>query len=203
MNQRKQNPQRKVLLVDDDRLVLATLSSGLEQAGYAVQVCASAVEARRVLDMELPDIAVLDMRMPGESGLELAKHLLEHPDLPFIFLTAYGEEDIVRQAIEHGALGYLVKPVDVSQLMPAIETAVARAADLSSLRETEQQLQTALNENREVSMAVGLLVERGRVSRQQAFNTLRVKARTQRRKIGEVAEEILSAAELLNACGTQ
>ncbi|MCB1891362.1 MAG: ANTAR domain-containing protein, partial [Rhodocyclaceae bacterium] len=106
--------------------------------------------------------------------------------------------DIVREAIAHGALGYLVKPVDIHQLIPAIEAAVARAADLWGLRNTERQLQTALNENREVSMAVGLLVERRRISRQQAFDALRATARTQRRKIGEVAEEILSAAELLN-----
>lgn len=198
MNQGKRNPQCKVLLVDDDRLVLATLSSGLEKAGYAVQACASAEEARRVLGLERPDIAVLDVRMPGQSGLELAKQLQEHPGLPFIFLTAYGDEDIVREAIAHGALGYLVKPVDIHQLIPAIEAAVARAADLWGLRNTERQLQTALNENREVSMAVGLLVERRRISRQQAFDALRATARTQRRKIGEVAEEILSAAELLN-----
>ncbi len=151
-----------------------------------------------MLDLERPDIAVLDVRMPGQSGLELAKQLQEQPGLPFIFLTAYGDEDIVREAIEHGALGYLVKPVDIHQLIPAIEAAVARAADLWNLRKTEQQLQTALNENREVSMAVGLLVERRRISRQQAFDALRATARTQRRKIGEVAEEILSAAELLN-----
>ncbi|MBI4989094.1 MAG: response regulator [Rhodocyclales bacterium] len=202
MNEGKQTPQRKVLLVDDDRLVLATLSSGLEQAGYAVQACASAEEARRVLGVEHPDIAVLDVRMPEQSGLDLAKHLLEHPRVPFIFLTAYSEEDVVQQAIEHGALGYLVKPVDIPQLVPALEAALARATELGKLRTTEQQLQTALTENREVSMAVGLLMERRRLNRQQAFEALRTTARTQRRKIGEVAEEILSAAELLNVSKT-
>lgn len=202
MDDRKK-PQRKVLLVDDDRLILATLSSGLAQAGYAVQACASAEEAMRVLGVERPDIAILDVRMPGQSGLELARHLLEHPGLQFIFLTAYGEEDVVQQAVEHGALGYLVKPVDIPQLIPAIEAAIARAADLWNLRKTELQLQTALNENREVSMAVGLLMERRRVSRQQAFEALRTAARTQRRKIGDVAEEVLSAAELLNVGKTQ
>lgn len=198
----KQPLMRKVLLVDDDRLVLATLSSGLEQAGYAVQSCASAEEAHRVLGVELPDIAVLDVRMPGQSGLDLAKHLLEHTGVPFVFLTAYSEEDVVQQAIGHGALGYLVKPVDISQLVPAIEAALARSAELSKLRNTGQQLQTALNESREVSMAVGLIMERRRLNRQQAFETLRTAARTQRRKIGEVAEEILTAAELLNVSKT-
>jgi response regulator NasT len=188
-----------VLLVDDDRLVLATLSKGLEQAGYAVQACASAEEAKRILKLQRPDIAVLDVRMPGESGLDLARELLEHPAVPFIFLTAYSEAEVVKQAVEHGALGYLVKPVDMPQLVPAIEAALARSAEIGRLRITGEQLQTALNENREVSMAVGLIMERRQIDRQQAFEALRSTARSRRRKISEIAEELLSAAELLNS----
>lgn len=190
--------KRKVLLVDDDRLVLATLSKGLEEYGYAVQACASGEEAQRILGIERPDIAVLDVRMPGQSGLELAKQLLEHPSVPFIFLTAYSDDDVVKQAVEEGALGYLVKPLDIPQLVPAIEAALARSTDIGKLRNTGQQLQTALNENREVSMAVGLLMERRLLNRQQAFEVLRASARSQRRKIAEVAEALLAAAELLN-----
>ncbi|MEZ5615145.1 MAG: response regulator [Rhodocyclaceae bacterium] len=199
MQEAQQTQPRKVLLVDDDRLVLATLASGLEQAGYAVQACASAEEAKRVLALDVPDIAVLDVRMPGASGLDLAGELAEAGGIPFIFLTAYSEADIVMRAAEHGALGYLVKPVDMPQLIPAIEAGLARAADLSKLRHTGQQLQNALNESREVSMAIGLLMERYRLDRQQAFEALRGAARTQRRKIGELAEDMLAAAELLNA----
>lgn len=194
--------RRKILLVDDDRLVLATLQSGLEQAGYAVQACSSAEEAKRVLALDNPDIAVLDIRMPGTSGLDLARELGESQAIPFLFLTAYSEAEVVRKAAEYGAVGYLVKPVDIPQLVPAIEAALARAADLRQLRTTETQLQMALNENREVSMAIGLLMERRRLGRQEAFEFLRTTARAQRRKIGEVAEEILSAAELLNASKT-
>jgi AmiR/NasT family two-component response regulator len=194
--------RRKILLVDDDRLVLATLQSGLEQAGYAVQACSSAEEAKRVLALDNPDIAVLDIRMPGASGLDLARELGESQAIPFLFLTAYSEAEVVRKAAEYGAVGYLVKPVDIPQLVPAIEAALARAAALRQLRTTETQLQMALNENREVSMAIGLLMERRRLGRQEAFEFLRTTARAQRRKIGEVAEEILSAAELLNASKT-
>lgn len=197
MNVKEKSPV-KVLLVDDDRLVLATMTSGLEQAGYAVQACASAEAARRILAVAHPDIAVLDVRMPDQSGLDLAGHLREETDVPFIFLTAYSEADVVRKAAENGALGYLVKPADIPQLVPAIEAALARAADLRKLRATGEQLQTALNENREVSMAVGLIMERRKLDRQQAFETLRTHARSQRRKIGEVAQEILAAAEVLN-----
>lgn len=194
----KQPQVRKVLLVDDDRLVLATLGSGLEQAGYAVQACASAEEARRVIAVEMPDIAVLDVRMPDTTGLELARELHENLDIPFIFLSAFSEANVVLQAAQYGALGYVVKPVDIPQLAPTIEAALARAADLRKLGETGSQLQTALKENREVSVAVGLLMERRRLDRQQAFDALRAIARSQRRKIGEVANELIAAAELLN-----
>ena len=118
--------------------------------------------------------------------------------MPFIFLTAYSEDEVVKQAVEQGALGYLVKPLDIPQLVPAIEAALARSTDIGKLRKTGQQLQTALNENREVSMAVGLLMERRLLNRQQAFEALRSSARSRRRKIAEVAEELLAAAELLN-----
>lgn len=91
-----------------------------------------------------------------------------------------------------------MKPADIPQLVPAIEAALARSAELRTLRATGDQLQTALNENREVSMAVGLIMERRRLGRQQAFDLLRSTARSQRRRIGEVAQELLAAAELLN-----
>lgn len=190
-----QPSRRKVLLVDDDRLILATLSSSLERAGYAVRSCGSAEEARRLIEVEKPDMAILDIRMPGESGLELARHLLLNPGVPFIFLTAYSEAPIVQEAVGQGALGYLVKPVDLPQLVPAIEAALARAADLGNLRATGQQLQTALNESREVSMAVGLIMERRKLGRHEAFEELRTAARSRRRKIVEVAEELLSGIE--------
>lgn len=198
MKEQNKSHQRRVLLVDDDRLVLATLASGLAQAGYVVQATGSAEEALRVLAIERPDIAVLDVRMPGQSGLELARQLREVGEVPFIFLTAYSDNDVVKEAADYGALGYVVKPVDIPQLVPAIEAALARAAELRKLRETEQQLQTALSEGREVSMVIGLIMERRRLDRQEAFDLLRTSARTQRRKIGDVAQEILAAAELLN-----
>lgn len=191
--------RRKVLLVDDDRLILATLAAGLERAGYAVQPCASAEEAKRVLALEAADIAVLDIRMPEVSGLELACELREPYGIPFLFLTAYSDEESVREAAERGAVGYLVKPVTISQLVPALEAGLARGLELKRLRQTERQLQSALNESREVSMAIGLIMERRRLTRRQAFELLRSSARAQRRKIGELAGEILSAAETLNA----
>ncbi|HHQ40984.1 MAG TPA: response regulator [Chromatiales bacterium] len=187
----------RVLVVDDDRLVLATVAGGLREAGYVVDTAESAREARERVEAARPDIALLDVRMPGETGIELARWLRAR-DIPFLFLTAYGDASIVREAVEEGALGYLIKPVDVPQLVAALEAALQRAEDIRRLRETEAQLQRALSGSRYTSMAVGLIMERHRLTEKEAFERLRRFARSQRRKIEDVAEELVRSEELVN-----
>lgn len=188
----------KILIVDDERLVLATLGEGLRQAGYEVEEAASGEEALRLLEAHGPDLAILDMRMPGMSGVDVAHWLRLHGDIPFLFLSAYSDAGAVEQAVEEGALGYLVKPLDVPQIVPSIEAALARAREFRKLNESRHHLSTALSQSRETSVAVGLAMERYRVSEQQAFELLRSAARSHRRKLVDVAQELVAAAEVLN-----
>jgi response regulator NasT len=196
----KEGTQNKirVLVVDDDRLVLATLAKGLRQWGYEVAEASSGEIGLKLALEANPDVILLDVNMPRMSGLEVAKMLRAQTMIPFLFLTAYGDADIVKQATEHGAMGYLVKPVDISQIVPAIEAALARGKELGLLRETETQLSTALANSRETSIAVGILMEREHLDRHSAFDALRDYARSQRRKIKDVAEELLQAIEFAN-----
>jgi len=189
--------QRHILVVDDDRLVLAALSEGLRGAGYRVNGASSGEDALGIAGRDAPDLALLDVRMPGMSGIELGRKLRER-GIPFLFLSAYGDQEIVRQAAEEGALGYLVKPLDIQQIVPSIEAALSRAAEIRKLRETEAQLNVALAGSREISMVVGLLMQRDRLDRARAFELLRSHARSQRRPVAEVAGELLSSAEKLN-----
>jgi len=183
---------RHLLLVDDDRLVLSTLSMGLQQAGYRVSTAESAEEAEVLLAGGLrPDLAIVDIRMSGQDGLYLARRLRELDHIPFIMLSAYSEQHMIGQASQLGALGYLVKPLDTSQLLPAIEAALARANELQGLRETRAQLQAALDAERDISVAVGITMAQRRLARQDAFELLRKLARTQRRKLAELAAEII------------
>lgn len=194
--------KHSLLLVDDERLVLATLAQGLSRAGYAVSTAESVDEAEALLASgERPDLAILDVNMPGRSGLELAERLGSFDHIPFMLLTAYSDQLIVEQAAAYGALGYLVKPVDTRQLVPAIEAALARATELRSLRMTGQQLQNALNNEREISVAVGITMVQYRLGRKAAFDLLRKTARNQRRKLAELAIEIINASEALNLGG--
>lgn len=188
----------RVLVVDDDRLVLATLAKGIRQWGYEVAEASSGEVGLKLALETNPDIILLDVNMPRMSGLEVAKTLRAQTMIPFIFLTACGDAEIVKQATEHGAMGYLVKPVDISQIVPAIEAALARGKELGQLRETETQLSTALANSRETSLAVGILMERAHLDRHSAFDLLRDYARSQRRKIKDVAEELIRAIEFVN-----
>ena len=189
---------RKLLPVDDDRLILATTSSGLRSAGYEVVEAASVETALRTLEHFVPDLALLDIRMGPIGGFELARQLQAQARVPFMFLSAYGDSATVDEATELGAVGFAVKPIDIAQLVPTVEAAIARAADLSRLRSTGRQLEQALDQQRVVSIAIGVLMERHRLTRYQAQDLLRDSARAARRKMSDLAEQIASAADTLS-----
>lgn len=201
--------RRLILLVDDDPLLLDYLSTVLKHAGYDTVTAASGAEAlQRVAEHEAAQdaaregaiaLALLDIGMPGMSGLELAHRLKEHTQVPFMFLSAADDAETARQAASHGAVGFVVKPVDAARLLPAFEAGLARADEIRQLRRTEANLNAALAAGRETSLAVGLLMARFQTDRNTAFEVLRDQARANRRKINEVAEQLVAAEELLNS----
>jgi two-component system, response regulator PdtaR len=188
-----------ILVVDDDRLVLASLARGLRNAGYRVSEASTGEDALEITARDRPDLALLDVRMPGMDGIELGSILAERNGVPFLYLSAYGQPDIVQQAASHGALGYLVKPLDISQILPSIETALSRSVERDRLRESEANLNSALAGKRETDLAIGLLMERRRLDRHQAFEMLRSHARSERRTIVDAARELVDSIEKINA----
>jgi len=200
MKEESSAPQGKqLMLVDDDRLVLSTLASGLLRAGYRVVTAESAEDAENQLSGGMrPDLAILDVRMPGNGGMHLAQRLHELDHIPFMMLSAYSDAAFVDRATQLGALGYCVKPVDIAQLAPAIESAMARANEIQGLRETRKQLQNALDGERNISVATGIFMTEYRLKRHEAFALLRDTARKHRRKLADVASEVVSAREILN-----
>jgi len=189
------NKARRLLLVEDDRLILATTAAGLRKAGYEVMEANTVDAALEHLARGAPDLALLDIRMGEVGGFDLARQLQRQGQIPFIFVSAYGDERTVEEATELGAVGFVVKPVDIAHLIPAVEAGIARAGDLSRLRSTGQQLEQALDQQRTINVAIGVLMERHRLTRQEAANLLRDSARSSRLKMGEAATRILDAAE--------
>jgi len=187
-----------LLLIDDDRLILTILTDELTQAGYQVESVESVDEAETWLEVNnKPDLVILDVRMPERSGLDITKCLVELR-IPFILLTAYIEPDIIKRATEAGAATYIVKPIDTAELIPAIETALSGAHKLKNLRGENCHLQAALDADRAVSIAAGIIMEQNRLSHIEALELLRKTARSQQIKLFELASKIVNAREVLN-----
>ena len=190
--------KRKVLLVDDEPLTLTIMSQALRKAGYDTAEARSGQQALDLAFAFQPDLVVLDVVMAGMSGIEVAKQLHADTTIPFMFISASAEADIVRQATEYGAVGYLLKPFDVAQVVPAFEAALGRADEIKRLRQSEATLTASLNAGRETSMAVGVLMAKFDTNRDAAFEGLRAYARSNRCKINDVARNLLAAEELFN-----
>lgn len=188
-----------VLLVDDDRLVLATLVRGLAAAGFEVSGVTDGRQALERCEHQAPDLVVIDYDMPRMSGLEVAEALQKRALAPFMFLSAYADPDVVDKVAAAGALGYLVKPIDTPQLVPAIRTALKRAAQAQSMKRDIERLGEALQGSRDVSVVTGLLMERFSLDQDTAYEKLRHYARSHRRKISEVSAEILTRADQLRS----
>lgn len=196
-----QSPEKKpsILLVDDDRLILATMAAGLTRANYQVSTVESVDEAEAWLDNNpRPDLAIIDVNMPERTGLELPARLNQLEHIPFILLTARSEPEVIAKANALGAMGYLVKPIDIVQLIPAIETALARASELEGLKSSQQQLQTALDADRSVSIALGIVMDQYRINYDDAYALLRKTARSKQLKLIELATSIINSRENLN-----
>ena len=178
----------KILVADDDRVVLLTLSEGLREAGFEVIEARDGVQALALCQSQAPELALLDIRMPGLDGLELARRLRDETKVPFLFFSAYGDEAFVKRAVEIGALGYLIKPLVVTAIVPAIRTALARSRDISGL-------QGALESNRTIATAVGMLMRTEGLDQPAAFERLRQRARTQRRKLEDLARNMVESRQ--------
>lgn len=190
-----------IFVVDDDRLVLATLSSDLQRAGYEVRSFESGISAIEAYKESQPDLVLLDVRMPGMDGIEIATEMLRFEFRPILILSAYDDVDIVGKSIASGVSGYLVKPLQPSQLIPAIETSIARSKDVDKLLKNNNNLVSNTEKNRLISTAVGILMERAKMDRDQAFDNLRRFARSERRPLVEISEELVKAISTANQTG--
>ena len=191
-----------ILIVDDDPALRAMLTEGIRHVGYRIGEAESAEQALALIATQQPkpDLVLIDVHLPGMSGIELAGRLRVDTEVPFLFISCDSNMALAKLAAEYGALAYLVKPLKFEQIAPGIESALSRAEELRQLHLRETQLDAALNQGRETSIAVGVLMERLRIGRKAAFERLRGTARSQRRSIGEVARELIEAAETANDC---
>ena len=187
------HPKGTILVVDDDRLVLATLAHGLTQAGYDVIDADNGDDAILLAREHQPDLALLDIRMQGKSGFDVAAYLRQYCQIPFMFLSAFSDDATVAQVKALGAVAYLVKPLDIAQILPSVATAMANVqaqrsaarAQASGEGHSPEQLQW---------MAVGLLMQRDGLNAALALQRLQQLAVDAACPVAEQAARLLSLA---------
>lgn len=186
----------RILVVDDDRLVLATVVAGLRQAGFEVLEADNGDDAILLARNHRPKLAILDMRMQGKSGMDVARYLASNTSTGFIFLSAFGDQSIVDESVRLGALGYLVKPIDIRQIVPAVNAALAR---LDAEPATPGKGQGPSVAGRDEAIAVGILMERLRLDQNRALELLRAQARSEGRSLEALSTSMVEAANRLNS----
>lgn len=192
----------KILVVDDDRLVLATLTHGLAQAGYDIIDADNGDDAILLAREHRPDLALLDIRMEGKSGFDVAAYLRDYCQMPFMFLSAFSDDETVAQVKALGAVAYLVKPLDIRQIVPAVEEAFAQIGRREGEAAAAAPLAGTLAHEalgQPVAMAVGVLMHRYSLSRGQALERLQRLAAAEGRPLVQQAERLLEAVELLSS----
>ena len=188
----------RILVVDDDRLVLATVVAGLRQAGFEVLEADNGDDAILLARNHRPRLAILDMRMQGKSGMDVARYLASNTSTGFIFLSAFGDQSIVDESARLGALGYLVKPIDIRQIVPAVNAALAKL-DAGAAPATRPAPPAAATAGRDEAIAIGILMERLRLDQARAQQALREQARSEGRSVESLASSMVEAANRLNS----
>ena len=183
----------RILVAEDETIIRLDLKETLERAGH--EVCAEARDGEEAVEMarsEQPDLAVLDVKMPRLDGIEAARRILAERPIPIVMLTAYGQDELVARAVEAGVFGYLVKPFRETDLLPAMQTARARHAELETLRDEAQSLAEALATRKVVERAKGLLMAQEGLSEQDAFRRLQRASQVSGRPMKVVAEALIA-----------
>ncbi len=182
----------RVVIAEDEAIIRLDLKELLEEEGYeVVGETGRGDEAVDLVRRTRPDLAILDIKMPGMDGLSAARHIAGERLAAVLILTAFSQRDLVEQARDAGALAYLVKPFQKSDLLPAIEVALGRHSELTSLERELSDLAERLEARKLIDRAKGRLMDEHSMSEQQAWRFLQTNAMDRRMKVHQVAQLVI------------
>ncbi len=185
----------RILIAEDEAIIRLDLKETLEEEGYEVVGAVGRGDEAVALVRELsPDLAILDIKMPGMDGITAAKEIAGNRRAAVLILTAFSQRDLVEQATAAGAIGYLVKPFQKSDLIPAIEVAMARFRDVKALEAQVETAKEQLTTRRIVERAKGMLMDRHQMTEADAFTFIQQTAMRERCKMREIAERVLDGS---------
>ena len=185
----------RIVIAEDEAIIRLDLRETLEEEGYqVVGDCGRGDEAVELVRIHKPDVAILDIKMPGMSGLEAAQLISNEKICPVVMLTAFSQREIIEQARDAGALAYLVKPFQKADLVPAIELAIARFGELRALTGEVEALGAQLEVRKLVDRAKGILIDKYKMTENDAFSYIQKMAMSERTRMGDIASRIISGA---------
>jgi AmiR/NasT family two-component response regulator len=184
---------RRILIAEDEAIIRLDLKEMMEEEGFEVVGEAADGEAAiRLAREQSPDLVILDIKMPGMDGLTAAETISSERLAAVLILTAFSQKELVRRAADAGAMGYLVKPFQKSDLLPAIDVALARYAQISQLQQESADLNEQLETRKFVDRAKGRLMDEQGLNEADAFRLIQKRAMDERLSMRAVAESILS-----------
>jgi two-component system, response regulator PdtaR len=189
-----------VVIAEDEALIRLDLREMLEEEGYVVSGEAADGETAVQLAEQLrPDLVIMDVKMPGLDGISAAERITSSQLAPVIILTAFSQRDLVQRASEAGAMAYLIKPFTKADLVPAIEVAASRFAEIAALNSEAAGLRERLEVRKLLDRAKGALQDNQGMTEAQAFRYIQKTSMDRRQTMRSVAEEVLTEAEQAKA----
>jgi response regulator NasT len=184
-----------VVIAEDEAIIRLDLKETLEEEGYeVVGETGRGDEAVAMVKDTSPDLAILDIKMPGMDGLTAAREIAGDKAAAVLILTAFSQRDLIEQARDAGALAYLVKPFQKSELLPAIEVALGRFQEMRALEDEVKGLEAQLEARKIVDRAKGRLMDDHGMKEAEAFRFIQTEAMSRRAKMVEVAQNVLDGA---------
>ncbi|NNE74730.1 MAG: response regulator [Acidimicrobiales bacterium] len=182
----------RVFLAEDESIIRLDVRETLEDEGYeVVGETGRGDEAAALIRATNPDVAILDIKMPGQDGIDTATQIAAERLCAVVILTAFSQRDLVERARDAGALTYLVKPFQRAELVAAIELAIARHREMLALADENVRLGEQLETRKIVDRAKGKLMDGHGLSESDAFAFLQKTAMESRRQMRDVANEVL------------
>ena len=183
----------RVVIAEDEAIIRLDLKELLEEEGYeVVGETGRGDEAIELVRQNQPDLVILDIKMPGMDGLTAARHITSERLAAVLVLTAFSQRDLVEQARDAGALAYLVKPFQKSDLIPAIEMALGRFSETQALEREVASLEEQLETRKVVDRAKGMLMDRHGRSESDAFSFIQKTAMRERVTMKVIAQRIIA-----------
>ena len=186
----------RVVVAEDEALIRLDLVELLEEHGYEIVGQASdGEEAARLANELEPDLIVMDVKMPKMDGITAADKIAEDRICAVVMLTAFSQRDLIKRAKEAGAMAYVVKPFDASDVIPAIEIAMARFAEIRGVEDEVMDLEERLESRKIVDQAKGILQTSLDLTEPEAFRWIQKTAMDLRKSMREVAQGVIDHAE--------